>query len=333
MLAWADAYHRRKGRWPSTVSGKVAESPETTWSAIDKALRYGLRGCRPGSSLPLFLHRHRGRPLPRPWPRPPLTIRQILAWADEHHRRTGRWPTVYTRGPVEGNRYETWMGLHVALYVGVRGLPGGDTLPKVLYRYRGVRRTIYRPRLTIKQVLAWADRHYAIHQRWPNQVSGPIEAPRGETWAAMHLALRKANRGLPAGYSLATLLQKFRGALCKRDLPPFTVRRILAWADAYHRREGKWPAKDSGSIPEASGASWDRVDGALTKGQRGLPGGDSLSRLLMRSGRRPYKEYVRRSIRREPLTIKQILAWADAFHRRAGRWPTATSGAIQGKSR
>jgi hypothetical protein len=284
ILAWADAYRQRKQRWPSTESGEIPECPGTTWTAVDKALRSGHRGCRPGGSLPLFLHRYRGKPLPRPWPRPRLTVRQILAWADEHHRRTGRWPAIGTRGPVGGDPDQSWKGLNSALCTGVRGLPGGDTLPKLLNRYRGVQRTIYRPRLTIKQILKWADRYRSIHGRWPGQKSGRVAGAR-ETWCGIHLALRSGLRGLPTGHTLATLLRDFRGAPYLRDVPPFTIDGILAWAEDHRRRHGTWPTRRSGPIPNQPGDTWAKVDGALQRGQRGLPGGDSLYQLQRRAGR------------------------------------------------
>jgi hypothetical protein len=65
-----------------------------------------------------------------------------------------------------------------------------------------------------------------------------------------------------------------------RHKPPLTVAQILAWADAYHARAGTWPTARSGPIPEAPGEVWQRLNAALYNGYRGLPGGDSLARLL-----------------------------------------------------
>lgn len=57
---------------------------------------------------------------------------------------------------------------------------------------------------------------------------------------------------------------------------------ILAWAEAHRARTGEWPRIHSGSIPEADGETWQGIDRALRYGHRGLPGGDSLPRLLGR---------------------------------------------------
>jgi hypothetical protein len=329
ILAWADEHHERTGRWPTSYSGEVRAAPWDNWRIIDYALRRGYRGCRGDSSLPLLLHRHRGRPLPLPRPRPRLTVRKILAWADAHHRRTQCWPSQNS-GRVTGCRAENWRALNNVLHKGGRGLPGGDSVAQILLRYRGVRRGKNRSRLTIKKILAWADRHHKRTGRWPSFGSGPVTGAPGERWAAIHSALENGRRGLRRGYTLATLLETYRGVPYKRGLPRHTARRILAWADAHHLRNGRWPTLHSGSIPAAPGETWLKVEGALSKGHRGLPGGDSLSRFLVRHKRRQRRNRRHHPARHSRLTIQQILAWADEFHQREGRWPARGSGPIKG---
>jgi hypothetical protein len=68
---------------------------------------------------------------------------------------------------------------------------------------------------------------------------------------------------------------------------PLTVAQILAWADAYARRAGDWPGAGSGPVRGARGQTWAAVNAALRYGWRGLPGLDSLSRLLRRERRMP----------------------------------------------
>jgi hypothetical protein len=55
ILAWADAHRERTGAWPSGQSGPIPESPPDTWQMIDHALREGLRGLLPGSSVAKLL--------------------------------------------------------------------------------------------------------------------------------------------------------------------------------------------------------------------------------------------------------------------------------------
>jgi hypothetical protein len=67
---------------------------------------------------------HRGR-------RPTLTAEQILAWADAHYGRTGKWPNLYT-GPVADAPGENWSAIDYALRRGHRGLPGDSSLSWLL---------------------------------------------------------------------------------------------------------------------------------------------------------------------------------------------------------
>src|SRR4051812_41070329 len=102
-------------------------------------------------------------------------------------------------------------------------------------QHKRQRRTKKRaPELTVAQILAWAD---AYHQRigaWPmRDSSGRIAGSLGEKWYNVDMALRRGSRGLPGGSSLAQLLAERRGYRNRKQLPPFTVRQILARADAY----------------------------------------------------------------------------------------------------
>jgi hypothetical protein len=217
--------------------------------------------------------------------RPPLTVEQVLAWADEHHARTGEWP-VQRSGPVAAASGESWGSIETALYRGRRGLPGEDSLARLLARERGATDGRTRTPLSVEQILAWADEHRARTSQLPYYGSGRVAAAPGETWGAIDAALKKGCRGLPEGDSLARLLARERGACNSRNRLRLTAEQILAWAVAHRRRTGEWPGVLSGPIPEAQGEDWRAVNMALYKGHRGLPGGDSLARLLRRNGRR-----------------------------------------------
>lgn len=71
-------------------------------------------------------------------------------------------------------------------------------------------------RLTIPQILRWADRYRRTHERWPAKLSGMIPNSDGETWTAVAMVLRKGLRGLPGGNSLRKLLVLERGAKIPR---------------------------------------------------------------------------------------------------------------------
>ena len=69
-----------------------------------------------------------------------------------------------------------------------------------------------RPRITIEQILDWAEAHYRRTGRWPTQGSGPVRGVAGERWGNIQSSLYKGSRALPGGSSLARLLDKHFGA-------------------------------------------------------------------------------------------------------------------------
>jgi hypothetical protein len=176
--------------------------------------------------------------------------------------------------------------------------------------------------LAIEEILAWADAHHRRTGRWPTNDGGAVAEAPDETWHALDRALRRSNRGLPAGYSLARLLEEKRGVPNRANRPELAIDQILAWADAYRDRTGRWPAASAGPIPEAPRETWSVIDAALRAGNRGLARGSSLARLLAA------ERGTVSSRNRPPLSIEQILAWADAHYDRTGQWPGERSGPI-----
>jgi hypothetical protein len=87
-----------------------------------------------------------------------LTVAQVLAWADAHRARTGAWPRRDS-GPVDGAPGETWVNVNQAMQKGLRGLPGGNSLARLLTRARGVRNPACLPLLTENKIVAWAREH------------------------------------------------------------------------------------------------------------------------------------------------------------------------------
>jgi hypothetical protein len=178
---------------------------------------------------------------------------------------------------------------------------------------------IQRP-LTHEQILAWADAYHARTGRWPSAGSGAIADAPGETWQAVNLDLARGFRGLPGGSSLARLLAAERGKRNQRNLPPLIVKQILEWADKHHERTGRWPNFSSGAVGDAPGEVWVNINAALKGGLRGLPGGDTLSRLLgrhRRGGGSPHSPWTR-----EEDDLLRAVPPKDAA-RRTGRSPAA----------
>lgn len=276
ILRWADEFYEIRGRWPDLHDGSI--DANQTWRAVNRALVEGYRGLPGGTTLAKLLLKFRNRrhfQLP-----PPLTIPQILEWADAHFQKTGEWPKGHDATQIpKAPAGTTWLAVQNALNRGGRGLPSGMSLAQLLEEYRGARNRKALPELAAKQILAWADAHFAHTGRWPTHDSGPIQ-DTGETWLAVESALSSGIRGLPGGDSLAKFLARHRGVRNRMALPPLTEEQIIAWAKAHRKRTGMWPKVKEGPVHEAPEETWSGINAALGNGSRGLPGGSSLSLLL-----------------------------------------------------
>src|SRR5262245_7803310 len=77
------------------------------------------------------------------------------------------------------------------------------------------------------------------------------------------------------------------------------------------------------------GQSWGAINNALKEGRRGLPGGESLPRLLAPLRAADPEGRARKERPACPidpnrlLTVEKILAWADEHKARTGCYPTA----------
>jgi len=219
ILEWADEHYRRHGDWPKHSSGQVDGRPRETWRRIDADLRAGLRGLPGKSTLANALFNHRS--VVTHYHLPHLTVEQITSWAEAHFAANGEFPTA-SSGVVGSRKDETWRGIDTALRRGLRGLPGGDSLPGLLKRQGKHRKVYTRPKLSIGEVLAWADDHYALTGKWPTRTSGIIPGSPAVAWSSVDRALRHGLRSLPGGGSLSKLLTERRGyksrerSLCNR---------------------------------------------------------------------------------------------------------------------
>jgi hypothetical protein len=321
ILSWADEHQQRTGGWPKRNSGTVVDHPDEIWANVDQALVKGLRGLPGGISLAQLLTKERGAK--NRMALPPLSIEQILTWADGHHELTGKWPNKNT-GPVKDSLGETWSGINSALIGGIRGLPTGFSLARLLQEKRGVRNKQDLPTLTLEAILRLADEHHERTSEWPRANTGSVTEAPSETWKAIDMALKQGLRGLPGGSSLPQLLAEKRGVRNRMDAAPLTIDMILAWADTHHQNKGGWPRVKSGPVHGVSGETWCGIEEALRDGRRGLPGGSTLAKLLAeRRGLRNRKGLPR-------LSVDTILAWADTHHSLRGEWPNQKSGPVQG---
>src|SRR5262245_61168288 len=165
----------------------------------------------------------------------PLSLDAILAWADAHRDATSNWPKRGS-GDIPGTIGESWSGVDAALHGGLRGLPGGGSLARLLSERRGVRNIHGRSPLSVERILDWADAHHESTGSWPTANSGQLHGENHEHWQSIDAALRIGLRGLSGGSSLAQVLAEHRGLRNRKALPKLTEDQILAWADAHYGR-------------------------------------------------------------------------------------------------
>jgi hypothetical protein len=250
-----------------------------------------------------------------------ITYEEILSWAESYRELSGQWPTKYCRAAT-GLLGLTWSAIDRALRVGGRGLRGGASLAQLLAERKGARNRVSRPLLFEEQIVIWAETQHQRTGEWPTENSGWILGSGGESWVGVDSALRKGYRGLPGGSSLPQLLAVRCGKRNIGDLPSLPRSAILEWADAYLQSTGKWPTYRSGPVEEAPGETWLAIHQALSHGQRGLPAGSSLARLLAE------ERGARNCWSRPNLSVEQVLAWADQHHTQTGAWPHKKSGRV-----
>ena len=117
------------------------------------------------------------------------------------------------------------------------------------------------------------------------------ERRREGAWSAGEDALARAlrpkeaaaatGRTLTAVYDRRRLLGLPDGRADREPTGPLlSAAQIVAWARAYRKARGRWPGAESPPVCLPEGESWKKLDTSLRRGQRGLPGGSTLSRLL-----------------------------------------------------
>jgi hypothetical protein len=286
---------------------------------------------------------------------PDLTEKKVLAWADAYHDRTSDWPS-FDSGPIPEAPGETWFTVAEALALGLRGLETGGSLPRLFLEHRG-RDHLLRHKLSVNDILAWADAWCARTGDWPKQDSGAIPGTGGFTWSDVDGKLRRGRCRLPGVSTLADFLAEYRGVRNLGNLPDLSLDQILAWALEHHSRTGRWPGWASGPIPGTGGETSHTVGRAFLDGKRGLEKGSSINPLfgavvgasgetssaaqnaLVRGdsghpGNSTRAQFLgeRRKRRNRSdvpeLSIPEILSWADAHRARTGKWPDVKSGAI-----
>jgi hypothetical protein len=207
MLGMAELHKSRTGKWPTQRSGSVfGGNSGDNWALYENLLREGGRGLPGGSSLArLICSKH---PYIHSKNKPGLTEYFIVERASDFRNKHGYYPIVRS-GLVEGGYPgDTWFGYDRALLDGNRGLPGGDSLKKLLNRMLGAPNHMARPALTEEFIVRAANRYLMANGKRPSCLSGEVvDGHPGDTWKAYDEALKNGSRGLAGGTSLSKLLK------------------------------------------------------------------------------------------------------------------------------
>ena len=210
-----------------------------------------------------------------------LTLSQILAAIKAYHRRTGEYPNARSGVAIPQMGF-TWSMINTRLRrQPYAAHPEANTLARLLGTCCGVPHPKELPRLTYKRILELADKHYERTGRYPipgdNRV---LDDPR-ENWGTIEQSIQLGRRGLPGGWTLRQLLHKYRRRKTRIKCPDVTVAKIARWAQRHKRETDEWPLRRSGPVRGGyPHDTWHKLDMALWRGARSLPGGSSLPRLL-----------------------------------------------------
>jgi hypothetical protein len=210
ILERATEHFRIFSRWPRGSDGDVIGGhPGDTWSGYHSALSKGHRGLRGGTSLGEFLlsktgyrnHKNKQK----------LTESFIAEAATKYKDKNGRWPTSKS-GDVEfGHPGDTWIGYDGALEKGLRGLPGGSSLARLLDEQTDYVNHKTKPDLTEEFILNRAAEYLSETGKLPTKHSGSVRNGHpGDTWCGYAASLERGTRGLPGKSTLPKLLKPLK---------------------------------------------------------------------------------------------------------------------------
>ncbi|HEY8963138.1 MAG TPA: hypothetical protein VIN59_01615 [Alphaproteobacteria bacterium] len=228
-------------------------------------------------------------------PRMELNEDIILNHALLYLKKYQEWPTISRETPVEGFSSEKWQNWNSALSLGTRGLPGQNSLTRLIKNF------------IIREAKEFKEKHGYL----PLQHAGPLVSRPDITWELISKASSGTGRdNLHKIYTNAGLFKKRR--VGKKEVQKFnflTPEIIMQHALAKLDETWLWPDETMGeTIPGVYQDSWAIWAAALWLGTRGLPGNTFL--------------------------WKTIWDWvadnALQFHEREGHLPNPGSGAVAG---
>jgi hypothetical protein len=336
IIDWIRQYLACHGKKPKQTSGVIefagSEYKNITWSAINAVLWKGGRGLPGGSSLAQLVEKEFG--IKNRANIPLLTENKICEWIQQFIDKYKRKPII-ADGVIEFalDEYagETWGKINDSLMNGMRGMPKGSSLTKIIEKQFGIRGYCTPPNLSLDMIRNWIHQHITKHKKKPTVKNGIVEFAENEfkgiSWASVANAMSKGTRGLAKGLSLAQFIQKEFGISNHYSLPPISVSIILQWINAFIKKYNRKPTQNDGIIEfarsEYKNITWHSVNFFLWKGGRGLPKGSSLAQFIEK------KLGIRNRNIPPSFTEDQILDWIGQYFVKYKKKPTKTSGIVE----
>jgi superfamily II DNA or RNA helicase len=263
----------------------------------------------------------------------PLSEDLIIKAAIAHYEDHGHWPSCETKQRPRLLPNDTWGALNAAGRLGLRNLPKGRTLAKILAPIKaefGFKVLGTRGLLSEKIILKAAEHHYQETGKWPSAITpGRIPLLPDDTWKSIDGAGHSGSRGLGRGRTLARILRPLKvknGSPVARRGGPLSEEKIILAAIDHKKKHGKWPTSETkDKIPSLPNDTWRAINLAGSIGLRNLKKGRTLSTILA-----PIKEkYPDESAKRQ-LHEDLIIQAAIEHYEAKGKWPSQlTKGVIR----
>lgn len=172
-----------------------------------------------------------------------------------------------------------WRGVETAAAKG-REMPEWKSSGLSFLRNTKDASAIRKSDLTEDMIVEAMKEYYNQNGKYPSVRSGDASEyfKDNETWSGIHECIRYGSRGLPGGSSLSKLKKKHFDIKEKERL---TEGMIVKAIEKYYDQNGRYPSKGDGDASEyfKDNETWRGINACLKQGNRGLPGGSSLSKL------------------------------------------------------
>lgn len=210
-----------------------------------------------------------------------LSEELICSWIKKYIDKHNKKKPTQKSGVVEfvENDYQgiTWLDINNCLKKGLRGLPGGITLPAFIEKKFGMKgRKVSTFRLSEELICSWIKKHIDTHDKdkKPTKRSGIIEFAEGDyyglTWGSVDSALHRGSKGLQGGTSLADLIEKNFGIINPKSIPVLSEEKILYHAKKFKDKHGRKPHCNDGDVDGVENLTWRNIDGHLRQRESSL---------------------------------------------------------------